>query len=145
MTMTAKAMVSTSKQPRVSFANAGGRVAHGHHGNREYNALWKTEGKEVQDVSLQLIQGKLPEDLQGNFYVNGPDGHGFIRKFHIKNSKATLTSRFVQTKDYIKEKAAGKILGRGTGTVPIDPEEGIVPKLEDAMESFLCNPANTTL
>ena len=155
--MTAKAMVSTSKQPRVSFANAGGRIAHGRHGNSEYNALWETEGIEVQDVSLQLVQGKLPDDLQGNFYVNGPglmsfdgvrsmhpfDGHGFIRKFHIKDGKAMLTPRFVQTKDYIKEKAAGKILGRGTGTVPIDPEEGIVPKLENAMESFLRNPANT--
>ena len=62
--MTAKAMVSTSKQPRVSFANAGGRVAHGRHGNPEYNALWETEGIEVQDVSLQLIQGKLSTILR---------------------------------------------------------------------------------
>ena len=154
--MTATAMVSTSR-PRVSSANALGRIAHGHHGNPDYNALFETEGIEVDGVSLEVVDGALPTDLSGSFYVNGPglmsfdhkrsmhpfDGHGFVRRFHIKDGKASLTSRFVKTKDYEAERSANKILARGVGTLPSNPEEGLMPQLENAIESPLRNPANT--
>lgn len=84
---------------------------------------------------LRLIEGKVPEDLQGTFYLNGPakydrgpshythwfDGDGMIHAFRLGPDKATHEGRFVETPKFKSEREAGRLLYPAFGTVPQDP------------------------
>ncbi len=80
---------------------------------------------EITADTLQVI-GELPADLSGMFVRNGPnpqftpigkyhwfDGDGMLHGVRIKNGKATYRNRYVRTKGWKLEQAAGKAIWSG--------------------------------
>lgn len=73
------------------------------------------------------IEGEIPADLTGTLFRNGPgqldvngqqlqhpfDGDGMICAIAFSNGRAQFRNRFVQTKGYVEEQKAGRILYRG--------------------------------
>lgn len=76
------------------------------------------------------IIGKLPSDLSGRFYRNGPgrfdlageryshwfDGDGFAQCWQIQDGKVRHQGKFVQTAKFLQEERAGKFLYPSFGT-----------------------------
>jgi len=70
------------------------------------------------------IEGKIPDNLKGTLYRNGPgrfdrggrrkehllDGDGMIQSFQLLGGTAHYQNRFVRTEKYIEEEKAGKLL-----------------------------------
>jgi len=87
------------------------------------------------DSELELISGKLPSDLRGVLFRNGPaqferagvrlghwfDGDGMIQRFVIGDDGVRHRGRFVATGKRREEKAAGRFLYSGFGFSPPDP------------------------
>ena len=83
--------------------------------------------QELNKVPLNSIKGEIPKDLCGFFYRNGPgrlerngqrvhhpfDGDGMIASIHFQKGEATLSNRFIRTKEWKEEEQAGKFLYRG--------------------------------
>ncbi|WP_017653049.1 carotenoid oxygenase family protein [Fortiea contorta] len=79
------------------------------------------------DYSIDDIEGKIPAELRGTLFRNGPglldingqrihhpfDGDGMISKITFADGRAHFRNRFVRTSGYIEEQKAGKILYRG--------------------------------
>ncbi len=72
-----------------------------------------------------IVEGKLPEDLHGSFYRNGPDpvfaphvddryhvfdGDGMIYAFHFRSGRVSMRNRWVRTPKFTLEKEAGRRL-----------------------------------
>jgi carotenoid cleavage dioxygenase-like enzyme len=96
------------------------------------NALGYTESidetpqpaKEFPQTQLQTLSGKIPDGLRGILYRNGPaqlarggirvghwfDGDGAILAIHFTDAGTTAVYRYIQTKGYQEEAAAGKLL-----------------------------------
>ena len=88
------------------------------------------------DLSCEAlsIEGKLPADLRGRFYRNGPanfergneryqhwfDGDGMVQQFTFTGSAVAHRGRLVRTSKFKAEQAAGKFLvpAFGTGIKP---------------------------
>lgn len=82
-------------------------------------------------VELLPTQGAIPTSLRGTYYLNGPanfrrgdftyahwlDGDGLIRAVRFAGGRATHFSRFVRSRKYQDEQAAGRPLYRAFGTV----------------------------
>jgi carotenoid cleavage dioxygenase-like enzyme len=79
-------------------------------------------GAEIDAPDLVVV-GDLPADLNGTFYRNGPDplypprdvyhpfdGDGMIYAFHFSNGKISMRNRWVRTKKFEQELAAGRKL-----------------------------------
>ncbi len=81
-------------------------------------------GAELDAPDL-VIKGRLPEDLVGTFYRNGPDpqfpphpddayhpfdGDGMVYAFKIGGGRAALRNRWVRTPKFVAERAAGRRL-----------------------------------
>jgi all-trans-8'-apo-beta-carotenal 15,15'-oxygenase len=99
--------------------------------NQSYSRQDWQKGYESQpnedDYVIEDIEGKIPEELNGTLFRNGPglldingqkyhhpfDGDGMISAITLKNGKAHFRNRFVETEGYLAEKNAGKILYRG--------------------------------
>lgn len=76
------------------------------------------------------IAGRLPRDLHGVFYRNGPgrfelggeryhhwfDGDGFAQRWRIGDGKVEHLGRFVETRRYLDETEAGRFLYPSFGT-----------------------------
>ena len=76
---------------------------------------------------IDEIEGKIPADLEGTFFKNGPglldingssihhpfDGDGMISSVAFSKGRAYFRNKFVKTAGYLEEKKAGKILYRG--------------------------------
>jgi len=76
------------------------------------------------------IVGRIPKDLQGSFFRNGPgrfelggeryhhwfDGDGFVQRWTIQDGKVRHQGRFVETQRYRDESAAGQFLYPAFGT-----------------------------
>jgi all-trans-8'-apo-beta-carotenal 15,15'-oxygenase len=89
---------------------------------RGYNSL-----KEEFDYWIEDVDGKVPSDLCGTLFRNGPglldingerlhhpfDGDGMICAISFKNGRAHFRNRFVRTEGYCQEQKAGRILYRG--------------------------------
>lgn len=85
--------------------------------------------REYTDLELR-VSGTLPADLNGVLYRNGPgrferggvpyghafDGDGHICRFAFAQGRVRYTNRFVRTRAYRAEEAAGRMLWRGFGT-----------------------------
>ena len=77
------------------------------------------------------IEGRLPPDLQGTFYRNGPavherfglryrhwfDGDGMVHAFRFDGAAVTHRGRVLETPKLAREGAAGRRLHTGFGTV----------------------------
>lgn len=83
-----------------------------------------------KDIQICNVHGKIPSDINGYLYRNGPgrhhvsghpnghwvDGDGLIAMFRIWNEKANFRSRFVRTQKFIKEHTINKRLYVTLGT-----------------------------
>jgi len=81
-------------------------------------------------VVLPVTAGALPASLQGVHLRNGPgrsrrggvvyghpfDGDGFLQRFSFDGDVARYSARFVRTREFMAEEAAGRMLHRGFGT-----------------------------
>lgn len=79
---------------------------------------------------VAVIKGRLPRDLRGVFYRNGPgrfelggeryhhwfDGDGFAQAWSIGDGQVAHRGRFVETQRYREERAAGQFLYPAFGT-----------------------------
>lgn len=75
-------------------------------------------------TSLPILSGKIPENLRGTLYRNGParlerggmrmghwfDGDGAILAVHFTDAEATALYRYVQTSGYKEEAASDRLL-----------------------------------
>ncbi|KAL3150931.1 hypothetical protein ABBQ32_000680 [Trebouxia sp. C0010 RCD-2024] len=113
-----------------------------------------SDHKEQPDGYWIDVKGRLPQELTGTYYRNGPgtyklgyqelahpfDGHGFILSIAIKDGKAFARTRFVETPEYKSEVGQQKILFRGSfGT----QKPGGVRS--NAFDIFMKNAANTNV
>jgi all-trans-8'-apo-beta-carotenal 15,15'-oxygenase len=98
---------------------------------RSYNLEEWSKGYDSQPHEDQYwiedIEGTIPAELTGTLFRNGPglldifgtplqhpfDGDGMICSFAFKDGKAFFRNRYVKTKAYVEEQAAGKMLYRG--------------------------------
>ncbi|MCG8673224.1 MAG: carotenoid oxygenase family protein [Pseudomonadales bacterium] len=98
------------------------------------------------------IEGKIPKDLSGTFFRNGPgrmsvgndqfghwfDGDGMVSAITFHDGKVHYKNRFVRTPKYVKETQVGHIAFRGFGTM----------RHGGALKNMLrppANPANTNV
>ena len=94
--------------------------------------LTPLRGFHGQDVSCERaqIEGRIPDDLRGTFYRNGPglferggmryehwfDGDGFVNAWKFTDKGVAHQARFVQTKKFIAEQQANAFLVPAFGT-----------------------------
>lgn len=85
---------------------------------------------DVPEEALMLISGKVPAGLNTTLYRNGPakfrrgdsaaghwfDGDGLVRKFRVRDGKASLAARFVDTPKRRLETKLNAIVQPGFGT-----------------------------
>ena len=90
------------------------------------------ESHSLDECEITDIEGKLPEDLVGTFWRNGPgtfartkrsasvDGDGLIvRLTFAKDGRVFFKAKFVETQEYMEEQLAGRALYRGAfGSCP---------------------------
>ena len=98
-----------------------------------------------------MMEGKLPHDLRGMFYRNGPalhqrgmqrysywfEGDGMIQQFAFSNKGIQHQGKFVRTSKFKAEQAAGKLLYSGSDS-----------RLENSLSvnhADVINPANTNV
>jgi carotenoid cleavage dioxygenase len=77
------------------------------------------------DAPDLIVEGELPADLQGTYFRNGPDplhpprkgdryhwfhGDGMIQRFHFGEGRVSWKNRWVRTRKYELERAAGESL-----------------------------------
>ncbi|HKK74017.1 MAG TPA: carotenoid oxygenase family protein [Saprospiraceae bacterium] len=96
---------------------------------KDYFTLNKEVQNEYQDLELEF-DAPLPVDLNGTLFRNGNgrfvhqgvrydhlfDGDGMLTKFTFREGKAFYRNRYVQTREFQEEEAAGKMLYRSFGT-----------------------------
>ena len=85
---------------------------------------------EETNLALPLTIGRIPDELQGTFFGNGPgrfrhqgvdyqhlfDGDGMITKVRFENGQAYYTNRYVRTREFVEEEQVGEMLYRSFGT-----------------------------
>ncbi|HIK40631.1 carotenoid oxygenase family protein [Thermoleptolyngbya sp. M55_K2018_002] len=91
--------------------------------------------QEFLPTPLPVLEGRVPDGLQGTLYRNGPgrlerggqrmghwfDGDGAILAVRFAKGAATATYRYVQTAGYQAEEAAGRLLFGNYGMTPPGP------------------------
>jgi all-trans-8'-apo-beta-carotenal 15,15'-oxygenase len=102
----------------------------------KHPSLTPLRGYAGQDVMCEraMIEGKLPADLRGVFYRNGPglfergigatkqryehwfDGDGLVHAWRFTDKGVSHQARFVQTKKFVVEQAANEFLLPAFGT-----------------------------
>ncbi|MEL4895527.1 carotenoid oxygenase family protein [Crocosphaera sp. Alani8] len=100
--------------------------------NLSYNRQEWKQGYQSQpneyDYFIEDIEGKVPDELQGTLFRNGPglldvqgtpvqhpfDGDGMICSISfLPNGKVHFRNRFVRTEGYVQEQKEGKMVYRG--------------------------------
>lgn len=119
-----------------AFAGAGSARADADTLRRFHAALARDQSLAVYaDVAGEqsgeaVVEGRLPADLQGSFYRNGPgrfelggeryhhwfDGDGFAQRWRIAGGKVRHHGRFVATRRFLDESGAGQFLYPSFGT-----------------------------
>jgi len=83
-------------------------------------------------TQLSIVSGKIPANLKGSLYRNGParlerggmqvghwfDGDGAILAVHFAEGQARATYRYVQTEGYLEEEKADKLIYGNYGMAP---------------------------
>lgn len=83
-------------------------------------------------TQISIVSGKIPENLKGSLYRNGParlerggiqvghwfDGDGAILAVHFAEGQARATYRYVQTEGYLEEEKANKLIYGNYGMAP---------------------------
>ncbi len=94
---------------------------------KEWASAYKNVENELANVELKLSKGKVPKELFGTLYRNGPgqlerggkwvhhpfDGDGMITAISFNNSKVIFSNKFVRTKAWKEEQEAGEFIYRG--------------------------------
>ncbi len=87
--------------------------------------------EEERVVADLHIEGKLPQELQGTYFRNGPnpvyqtdphhwfDGDGMIHRIGIENGRASYRNKFVQTWGYRRERVWGGKIFPGLNEVSL--------------------------
>ncbi len=89
------------------------------------------------------LSGKWPAELRGTLYRTGPagheigsfrnhhwfDGHGMVQAYRIGDGGVAHQARLIQTRKLAAEKAAGRTLYPGLGTIPPNAEAVTSPDL----------------
>ncbi|NBB13750.1 carotenoid oxygenase [Caulobacter sp. SLTY] len=106
---------------------------------------------DIAPRALRRIHGRAPKGLAGTLFRNGPakfrrpggdaghwfDGDGLVRAFRIRDGKASLAGRFVDTFKRRQDTKAGAMVSAGFAQVP--RPDAVVRHADDA------NAANTAL
>jgi len=91
---------------------------------------------------LARIEGRLPADLRGALYRNGPglferdglrktcivDGDGMIRGFFVGDGEVRFRNRMIRTQKFLEEEAAGRFLYDSWAT-KVTPREPGIPNI----------------
>jgi carotenoid cleavage dioxygenase len=115
--------------------------------------LTPLRGFHGQDIACDAawIEGKIPSDLRGNFFRNGPglferggqryqhwfDGDGMVHAWRFGDAGVSHQARFVRTKKFVAEAQAGEFLVPAFGSA-------IKPKIP-LRSSDTINTANTNV
>ncbi len=96
------------------------------------------------------VEGELPRDLEGTFYRSGPNpqfsprgsynplmGDGMVHAFRVHNGKVSYRNRWVRTRQWNLEHAAGRALFATSG-LPSDSDPSVAGMMTDGV-------ANTNL
>ena len=129
-----------------------------HSGNKFNKNDWASAycnvEQELTNVILRVKTGKVPNELDGVFYRNGPgrlerggkwvhhpfDGDGMIAAMKFKKGQVNFSNRFIRTKEWEEEEKAEEFIYRGVfGT---QRPGGI---LKNAFDVRLKNIANTNV
>ena len=120
----------------------------------DWSSAYCNVERELKHVKINSIKGKVPPELSGSFYRNGPgrlerggrwvhhpfDGDGMITLLNFDHGEVTLSNRFVRTAEWEAEEKSGNFLYRGVfGT---QKEGGF---LANAFDLRLKNIANTNV
>ena len=86
------------------------------------------------DASDLIVEGEVPQDLNGTFYRNGPNpqfapragyhwfaGDGMIHAFHIEDGKVSYRNRWPRTVKFKREREAGRSLFNPFNPMDTDP------------------------
>ena len=96
------------------------------------------------DVADLIVQGEIPRELHGSFYRNGPNpqyaprghyhwfgGDGMIHAFNFEDGKVAYKNRWVRTKKWQAERAAGRSLFAAFN--PLDNDESVAGMETDGL------------
>lgn len=130
--------------------------------NRYLNGNFAPVAEEHVGVPIDVVEGAIPDDLEGIFVRTGPnplpgwtkryhwfDGHGMLHNLRIRNGKATYTNQFIQTPRYMVEKKTAKDyflrFGELIGITGLLKVIVVLPTLRQAhgMSLLTDGPANT--
>ncbi len=89
------------------------------------------------DHANLTVEGEVPLDLDGSFYRIGPspqfpprgtynplNGDGMVHAFHLRNGRISYRNRWVRTRQWAAERAAGRALF-GTSGNPADSDPSV--------------------
>jgi carotenoid cleavage dioxygenase len=93
-------------------------------------AGWRTIGRESLGPTPAFVEGRLPGELAGVLYRNGPawfdrgdfrythwfDGDGFVQAWRIENGAVQHRARMVATSKFVREQQAGRFLLPAAGS-----------------------------
>lgn len=82
-------------------------------------------------IEEAAVEGRIPPELEGSLLRNGPglfevggqkipqpfDGDGLLALLAIRDGRVFFANRFVRTKGFVAEQAAGRLLHRGAFSV----------------------------
>ncbi|CAM6075974.1 unnamed protein product [Sphagnum tenellum] len=100
---------------------------------RDYQFLFRAQRNEVESIPLTVVEGAVPDDLAGVYYLCGPgilsddhgsqlhplDGHGYLRKFVFTGASCPVmySARYIDTEarqqEFDKENKTWKFTYRG--------------------------------
>lgn len=98
---------------------------------RPYLSAYQSASQEVFEAEVNF-KGHWPKALQGRLFRNGParheigdfryqhwfDGDGMVHRYELDNGKLRHLARMIETTKYQAEKAAGRAMYPGFGTLP---------------------------
>lgn len=107
-----------------------------HSDNPHLSGNFAPIGTEIDSGPLDVIEGRIPEDLAGAYLRNGPnpryepssynyplEGDGMLHALRFEGGKAYYSNRYVRTSGFEVEDRAGRaVYGGIMSPQPVDPE-----------------------